>query len=157
MVFISLCGFYLIRVFFISSLSFSFCILSIFFFFISWTNASSRVDSSSSFSLIRAYFIHISLSLSSLLSLGFQSLSVPFFILLDATFALVYRAWWLLLPFFFLPFQLRAAESSFSFIFVAFIFPPHSTLTSLFVHSAPFASSFPLLYLFPGVLTASVV
>lgn len=49
----------------------------------------------------------------------------------------------------------RPAESSFSFISVAFIFPSHSTLTSLFVHSASFAPSLPLLYLFPGVLPAS--
>lgn len=88
-------------------------------------NAFPRVDSSFSFSLCsvsRTYStLFLSLSPSPFpfiisFSPVFQSPSVSFFILLDATFALVPRAWWLL-PFFFLPSQPRTAR-----IFVLFYF-----------------------------------
>lgn len=67
-VFISLCGFYLIQ--FLFFLLF-FHILSFFrFFFLFHERAHPLVDSSSSFSLIRAYFVHILLPLALTLSLS---------------------------------------------------------------------------------------
>lgn len=153
-VFISLCGFYISHVSYLFS---SFCFR--------FMNASSHVDSSSSFSFIRAYFIHI-LPFSSLyFSASSCSLLLTRF---SISFSSLFHSTWrhfcphtprLVTSLFFslaIPaLCARPAESSFFFISVAFIFPSHSTLTSLFVHSASFAPSLPLLYLFPGVLPAS--
>jgi len=104
--FFSFCGFYLVF-YLIVFLFYSFLSLSTSFFyfllyvFVSRTNVLSCVDSSFSFSFIRACFlVHIlfslSLSLSSSCSLSHPFFNVflfLFFILVDVTFALVHRAW----------------------------------------------------------------
>lgn len=92
-----------------------------------------------------------------LLSPVFQSLSAPFFILVDATFALVHHA-----PGdFFSPFIFFALpQSQCGGIFVLFYFCRPSSSFFLLVRrlrrslSASFAPPLPLLYLFPGVLPA---
>lgn len=55
-------------------------------------------------------------------------------------------------PFFFFPPSPSRQNLRSLFISVVSIFPTRSTLTPLFVHSASYAPSLPLLYLFPGVL-----
>lgn len=90
--------------------------------------------------------------------LGCFSLSIPFFIVLDATFALIYTAPSDFLFFFSRPsmrWNFRFPLISFFFRF-SFISPFRSTLISLFVHSTSFALSLSLLYLFPCVVPALV-
>lgn len=70
-----------------------------------------RKDSCSSYSLVRARFPYI------FCSPVFQSLSIPFFILVDATFALLHRSRWLLFSFFF-----SLSQSQCGGIFVLFYF-----------------------------------
>lgn len=98
-----------------------------------------RVDFSSSFSFVRARFSYTSTRPPFSLSLPvFQSFSVFFFVLLDATFALAHRR--LVTSPFFLSFFSRfsrARQNLRSLLFPSspLIFPSRSTLTPLFVHS----------------------
>lgn len=91
---ISLCGLYLLYSFLL--LSFSFRISSFSFFRFEWTNAflSCRFELFL-FAPISYVFYSLFFSLS---CLPIFFLSVPFFILLAATFTLVHRVWWLLSP-----------------------------------------------------------